>query len=157
MKTLELQNLWHDWLSASDKLTGILHEQTVALTLRDVARVENIQPNLDHWMSELRRLDSRAVACANELAAKLGVESNLRSLARELEKAEGQRLQELGNKVIMTTRNLSHLIAKNRTLIQSELMFVNGTLTLIAKTVESQNRPLRGKVTNTPILVDQAA
>lgn len=157
MKTLELQNIWISWLSAADKLTGILHEQTVALTLRDINRIERLQPNLNNGMKELRDLDAKAIACATELAVSLGVEPNVRSLASVLEKAEASRLQELANKVIVTTRNLSHLIQKNRTLIENELTYVNGTLTLIAKTAEAERKPLRSKPVSTAVLMDQAA
>jgi hypothetical protein len=50
MKTRELQTLWWDWLGTSERLLRSLHEQTAAVTLRDVARVERIQPELDQML-----------------------------------------------------------------------------------------------------------
>ena len=68
MKTRELQTLWWDWLGTSERLLRSLHEQTAAVTLRDVARVERIQPELDALIERMRLIDEQAVACANRLA-----------------------------------------------------------------------------------------
>ena len=133
MKTRELQTQWWDLLSTSERLLRSLYEQTAALTLRDVARVDRIQPELDQLQARMREIDESAVACAKKLAEELGVEPNLRSLVRVLDKAEAQQLQGLANRVTVAARNVQDVISKNRKLIENEMTYINGTLTLIAK------------------------
>lgn len=156
MKSKELQLLWREWLVVSDKLRLTLHEQTVAVTLRDVARVERLQPELEKLMAKVRELDGKALACAHRLAEELGVEPNLRSLVRALEKAESQQVQLLANKVTSCAQDIQSVVAKNRRLIESEMTYINGTLTLIAKSAVEPKGPYRTR-TNGSILVDQAA
>lgn len=157
MKSTELQVLWNDWLGTSDKLTRILHEQTVALTLRDVARVERIQPELDGLMEKMHEIDGRAATCAKELAEGLETEPNLRGLVQVLEKTEAQQVQALANKVIVQARKVNELVEKNKTLIGNELVYVNGSLTLIAKAVQKNERPMAKMPTRAAVLIDQAA
>lgn len=133
MKSRELQKLWWDWLSTSERLLRSLYEQTAALTLRDVARVERIQPDLDHLRVRLQDLDEEAVACVHSLAGELGTQPNLRSISQALEKAEAQQLLGLANRVTVAARNVQAVVDKNKVLIDSEMMYVNGTLALIAK------------------------
>jgi hypothetical protein len=156
MITRELQTLWWDWLGTSERLLRSLHEQTAALTLRDVERVERIQPELDTMMDTMRTLDDRAAACAMKLAEELSVEPNLRSLVQALEKTEGQQVQALANRITVAARNVQHVIEKNRTLIENEMNYINGTLTLIAKAATEAQGPFSPGV-QTPVLVDQAA
>lgn len=155
MKTRELQTLWWDWLGTSERLLRSLHEQTAAVTLRDVARVERIQPELDTLLERVQSIDEAATACAKKLAEELGTEPNLRSLVCVLEKAEAQQLQGLANRVTVAARNLQDVLRKNRSVIESELIYVNGTLTLIAKAGEES----KGKFGTRAgaVLVDQAA
>lgn len=156
MRTRELQQLWWDWLSTSERLLRSLHEQTAALTLRQVERVERIQPELDSLMEQMRTIDAKAAACAKKLAEEEGVEPNLRSLVQVLEKAEAQQVQSIANRVTVAARHVSTVLNRNRSLIENELNYVNGTLTLIAKTAEDQ----QGKFATTPraaVLMDTAA
>ena len=155
MKTRELQTLWWDWLGTSERLLRSLHEQTAAVTLRDVARVERIQPELDVLLERVKAIDESAAACAKKLAEELGTESNLRSLASVLEKAEAQQLQGLANRVLVAARNLQEVFTKNRTLIENELTYVIGSLTLIARAGSDNGR--FGSKGRTAVLVDQAA
>ncbi len=157
MKSRELQSIWREWLATGEKLRLTLHEQTVAVTLRDVARVERLQPELERLMLAVRELDQRAVACAKGLAGELGVEPNLRSLVRALEKAEAQQVQLMANKVTSTAQDIQSVVAKNRRLIESEMTYINGTLTLIAKAAVEPRSPYRGTKASTAVLVDQAA
>ena len=156
MKSRELQTIWREWLAVGDKLRLTLHEQTVAVTLRDVARVERLQPELESLMARVRELDGTAMACAKGLAGELGVEPNLRSLVRALEKAEAQQVQLLANKVTSAAQDIQAVVAKNRRLIEAEMTYINGTLTLIAKAAVEPRTPYRQK-TATAVLVDQAA
>ena len=71
MKSRHLQSLWSEWLASSDSILRCLHEQTVAVTLRDVPRVERLQPDLDLMTTELRRIDALALAEAKRLAEEL--------------------------------------------------------------------------------------
>lgn len=156
MKTRELQTLWWDWLSTSERLLRSLYEQTAALTLRDVARVERIQPELDTLLARVASIDEQAAACAKRLAEELETEPSLRGLVRVLEKAEAQQLQGLANRVMVAARNVEKVLAKNRALIENEMTYINGTLTLIAKaTVEAEGPFKQGKPA--PVLIDQAA
>lgn len=160
MKTRELQTLWWDWLSTSERLLRSLYEQTAALTLRDVARVERIQPELDQLQMIMQDIDDRAVACVERLAEELSVEATLRSLSQVLEKAEAQQILGLANRVTVAARNVQAVVDKNRALINNEMAYVNGTLALIAQAavqaeVPYNNRNERPQVN--PVMLDQAA
>lgn len=156
MKTRELQTLWWDWLGTSERLLRSLHEQTAAVTLRDVARVERIQPELDSLLERVKAIDEQAVTCARGLAEEMGVEPNLRSLAHVLDKAEAQQLLGLANRVKVAARNLQHVFEKNRALIENELTYVNGTLTLIARASINAGGKF-GASAGSAVLVDRAA
>ncbi len=155
-KTRELQTLWWDWLSTSERLLRLLHEQTAAVTLRDVARVERLQPDLDKMMAKIVEIDEAAVACAKRLAEELGVDANLRSLVRVLEKAEAQQLQGVANRVTAAAQHVQDVVRKNKALLESEMTYINGTLTLIAKAAVEPRTPYRRRPQRS-ILVDQAA
>jgi hypothetical protein len=148
--------MWWDWLSTSERLLRSLYEQTAALTLRDVSRVERIQPELDQMLERVQSLDEQAATCARRLAEELGAEPNLRGLVRVLDKAEAQQLQGLANRVTIAARNVQDVLTKNRTLIENEAMYINGTLTLIAKAAVESAGPFNSK-TSSAVLVDQAA
>ena len=156
MKTRELQQLWWDWLGTSERLLRSMYEQTAALTLRDVARVERIQPELDQHMERLRELDIQAVTLAKKLAEDFGVEPSLRGLVSVLEKAEAQTLQGLGNRVTVAARNVQDVLKKNQMLIENEMTYINGSMTLVAKAAVQASGPFVGSRTDS-ILVDQAA
>lgn len=156
MKTRELQTLWWDWLSTSERLLRSLYEQTAALTLRDVIRVERIQPELDQMLQRIQTLDEQAATCARKLAEELETEPNLRGLVRVLEKAEAQQLQGLANRVMIAARNVQDVLQKNRTLIDNEMTYINGTLTLMAKAAIESDGPFQSR-TQTAVLVDHAA
>jgi hypothetical protein len=156
MKTRELQTLWWDWLSTSERLLRSLHEQTAALVLRDVARVERIQPELDSLMEAMRGIDDKAAACARRLAEDMGTEPNLRSLVSALEKAEAQQVQQIANRVTVAARNVQDVVKKNQTLIESEMTYINGTLTLVAKAATEAQGPFK-RASQAAVLVDQAA
>ncbi|MCB0826568.1 MAG: flagellar export chaperone FlgN [Armatimonadetes bacterium] len=154
--TKELQRLWWDWLGTSERLLSTLHEQTAALTLRKVERVEEIQPQLDGLMAKMEEIDNAAAAFAGKLAGDLGCEPNLRSLVSVLEKAEAQEVQSIANRVIVAGRNIQKVIDKNKALIENELEYVNGTLTLVVRESESQNGPYKGR-SQANVLMNQAA
>ena len=156
MRTRELQQLWWDWLGTSERLLRSMYEQTAALTLRDVARVERIRPELDQHMAKLRELDIQAVTLAKKLAEEFGVEPSLRGLVSVLEKAEAQNLQGLGNRVTVAARNVQHVLEKNRQLIENEMTYINGSMTLVAKAAVQAAGPFSGTQAES-ILVDQAA
>jgi hypothetical protein len=156
MKTRELQTLWWDWLSTSERLLRSLYEQTAALTLRDVIRVERIQPELDQMLQRIQTLDEQAATCARKLAEELDTEPNLRGLVRVLEKAEAQQLQGLANRVMIAARNVQDVLQKNRTLIDNEMTYINGTLTLMAKAAIESDGPFQSRA-QTAVLVDHAA
>lgn len=158
MKSRELQSLWWEWLATSEKLVRSLHEQTVALTLRDPARMEKVQPALDHLLTRMQDIDDRALAEAQKLCEESGVRPGLRDLVGFLGKEEGMQLQALANRMIVATREVQKLMNKNRALIENELTYINGTLTLIAKAATEPKGPYRTqKTVATSVLMDQAA
>ena len=156
MKTRELQGRWQDWLKASDALLLTLHEQTVAVTLRDVGRVERLQPQIDAQMAAVAEIDAQAVDQAQRLAESLGTEPTLRGIVEKLDRSEGQALHALANRVTMVARKIQVTMEKNRTLLENEMMYVNGTLTLIAKAAGSPPTPYRRRSAG-PVLMDAAA
>jgi hypothetical protein len=156
MMTKELQQLWWDWLGTSERLLRSLHEQTAALTLRDVARVEKIQPELDSLLTSMKTIDDRAVTCAKKLAGELGTEPNLRSLVRVLEKTEAQQVQSIANRVTVAARHVNAVLHRNRTLLESELVYINGTLTLMAKTA-TESKGKFAVVSQAAVLMDATA
>lgn len=156
MKTRELQTFWWDWLGTSERLLRSLHEQTAALTLRDVARVERIQPEVVQLMEHMRSIDDKAAALAQKLAAEMDTEPSLRGLVSVLEKAEAQQVQQIANRVTVAARNVHHVVQKNRTLIENEMVYINGTLTLIAKSATEAQGPYKPSA-HAAVLVDQAA
>lgn len=156
MKSRELQTLWWDWLSTSERLLRSLYEQTAALTLRDVARVERIQPELEALMERLRTIDASAATCARTLAEELETEPSLRGLVRVLEKAEAQQLQGLANRVTVAARNVQSVLAKNKALIENEMTYINGSLTLIAKATVQAQGPF-SKTEGKSVLLNEAA
>jgi hypothetical protein len=107
-------------------------------------------------MSKLRELDSQAVTLANKLAEDLGTEPSLRSLVSVLEKAEAQALQGLGNRVTVASRNVQEVLRRNRKLIENEMTYINGSMTLIAKAAVQAKGPFSTGNANS-VLVDQAA
>lgn len=156
MKTKQLQTYWWDWLGTSERLLRVLHEQTAALTLRDVARVERIQPDLDGLIALMKETDDNAAACAKQLAEEMGTEPNLRSLVLALEKAEAQQVQQIANRVKVAAQHIEGVMAKNKSLIENELTYVNGTLTLIAK-ASAESGGNYTPVRQGAVLIDQAA
>lgn len=157
MKSRELQALWWDWLACSERLTRSLHEQTVALTLRDPVRMEKVQPSLDTMLTRMQDLDDRALACAQKLCRDLGTPTTLREMTAALGKDEGSQLQALANRIIVASRETQRLMRKNRALIENELTYINGTLTLIAKAAVEPKGPYRGGSPTSSVLMDQAA
>ena len=159
MKSRQLLTMWSEWLSISDKLLRSLHEQTVAVTLRDVSRVERLQPELDELTSEIRKIDSEALAEAKRLAEELGVSTpNLRGLVSALDKSEAAQVQQTANKILSASQNIQDVVSKNRKLFEAEMTYINGTLTLIAKAAVVGKGPYRTRKSNSnSVLVDAAA
>lgn len=156
-KTKQLEQLWWDWLSTSERLLRSLHEQTAALTLRQVERVEKINPELDALMTRMDETDVKAVACMKELAEELGVDPSLRSIVQVLEKADAQQLQSVANRVIVAGRNVKNVLDKNRALIENELEFVSGTMALVAKAATEQQGPYQRAVVSANLVMNQVA
>ncbi len=154
--TRELQTLWWDWLGTSERLLRSLHEQTAALTLRDVARVERIQPELDALIERMRVIDSQASASARRVSEELGTESNLRSLVGALAKDESMQVQSIANRVTVVARNVQNVMEKNQKLVDNELTYVGGTLALIAK-ASSDKQGAFGASSRAAVVLDQVA
>ncbi|MBX3095364.1 MAG: flagellar export chaperone FlgN [Fimbriimonadaceae bacterium] len=155
--TKELQTLWWDWLGTAERLTQVLHQQTVALTLRRVEQIDDLQPTLDALMLKMGEIDDRAAALALELAEQLGTEPNLRSLVGALEKAEAQQVQSLANRVIVVGRNVQLIIDKNRVLIESEIEYIQGTAAIVMREAAEQTQGYGSSAPSRTVAVDQAA
>lgn len=155
---------WNDWLSAGDRLLISLHEQTAAVTLRDVTRLDRLTPQVGEGMKLVREADAQASEGLKALAEELGVEPGLRAIVAALPKVEGQLLQATANKIVVLDQRIGIVIARNRELLQKETTYVDGTLTLIAKAAKPKNSygkkvgPYGGKAAVAePILMDAAA
>jgi len=155
--TKELEQLWNAWLKTSDDLVATLHQQTAALTMRQVERIEALQPTLDGMMDQMQAIDDKAAACAKGLAEQLGCEPSLRGLVHVLEKADAQNLQALANKVIVAGRNVQRVIDKNKALIENELAYVNGSLTVIVNESQKAEGPYAPRRSQANVLMNQAA
>lgn len=156
MKTNELQKLWWEWLGQSERLLRGLHEQTAAVMLRDVERVEKLQPELTRMIVQLQEIDERAVAAAKVLAEELGAKPSFRSLVEALEKTEAQQFIALSNRVKAAAQNVQGVIEKNQALIINELAYVEGSLHLIAKAQEESEGQF-GQKSHAAVLLDQVA
>lgn len=156
-QTKELERHWWDWLSTAERLLRSLHEQTAALTLRRIERVEQIQPELESMMKLMSEIDEQAAASARTLAEELGCEPNLRSLVEALEKPEAEQVQAIANRVIVVGRNVQRVIDKNKALIEREMECVNGTLALVAKEVAEDETPYQKRSSQASILMNQVA
>jgi hypothetical protein len=157
-QTKELQTLWWDWLSTAERLLISLHSQTAALTLRQVDKVEAIQPELDALTERMQQIDDRAAATALGLAEEYGVDPNLRSLVAALEKTEAQQVQALANRVLVVGRNIQNVVDKNRALLENELEFINGTVAIVVSEAGKSNSNYPGNKAETRnLMVDQAA
>lgn len=154
--TNRIEQLWKEWLATSERLQGLLHEQTVALTMRDTTRLEKLQPAIDTVVAKLGTVDSEAVAMGKKLAEELGCEPSLRGLTQALEKADAQRLQQIANRVIVAERQASHVMKKNRSLIENELEHIGGTLALIAREASIPTNPYPRPSTATHAVVMNA-
>lgn len=155
-KTRELKRLWWDWLSTAERLQHSLEEQSIALVRRDVTTVERIQPELETMLARMKRIDEEAAACVERLAAKLETEPSLGGLMRAVDAAEAQQLQVLGKRVAIVGENIARLLEENRRLIENELLYVNGSLSLIMKAAQEQAGPYAGKEAP-PVLLDEVA
>jgi hypothetical protein len=107
-------------------------------------------------MARLKDIDERAVSCAKALAADFEVQPSLKGLVSALPKEEGQQLHGLANRVTVVSRNVQEVLAKNRKLIENEMTYINGTLTLIARAAVHTRGPYRKRSVQT-ILVDRVA
>lgn len=159
MKSRQLLSLWSEWLTTSEMLLRSLHEQTVAVTLRDVPRVERLQPELDEYTEQIRIIDASALAEAKRLAEELDAPMlSLRGLVSVLDKAEAAQVQLTANKVLSASQNIQDVVSKNRKLFEAEMTYINGTLTLIAKAAVSGKGPYRTRKNQSmSVLVDAAA
>jgi hypothetical protein len=156
-QTKQLQTLWWDWLSTAERLLLSLHEQTAALTLRKVERLEAIQPEIDGLLTRMTDIDNQAVASARGLAEEFGCEPDLRSLVDVLEKPEAQEVQSIANRVIVVGRNVQEVIDRNRALIENELEYVNGTLAVVDRVAHEQQGPYAGKGKAGNLVLDNVA
>lgn len=156
MITKELQAIWREWLGESEHLLRLLHEQTAGVMLRDVARVERLQPEIDRHIETLREVDSRAVECARKITDRLGCKPSFKDIVAKLDKEEAQAVHAIANRVKAAAQTVQGVVAKNRSLIENELAYVAGSLHLLAKTAENQEGAF-GTRTHAAVLLDQKA
>ncbi len=156
MITQELQTIWWDYLGTTERILRSLHEQTAAVMLRDVNRVESLQPEITRLLDSLQTIDERAVTCAKGLAEKLGAEPNFRSLVNALSEDEARHVHALANRVKAAAQSVQGVVRKNQALIENELTFVTGSLHLLARAAENENGKFATK-SHAAVLIDQKA
>lgn len=157
MKSRDLQRLWWDWLSTAERMNRSLAEQQAALTLRDVARVESIQPELDALSQRLGEIDRAAAASTQTLAEQLETVPTVRSIVEALNPAEARQVDALSKRLLVVAENLQERMDRNRKLIENEMLYVGGTLALLAKAAQEQQGAFSPTQTAQPVLVDQVA
>ncbi len=156
MKSRELQRWWWEWLATAERLQRSLTEQGAALVLRDVGRVERIQPELDRMMQRMQEIDRMASASTTSLAESLGVDPKVRSIVGVLPAAEASQIEHLANRVVSVGANLKDKLDRNRTLIANEMDYVHGSMAIIAKAANDQKKDY-GPCTQEAVLVNQVA
>lgn len=156
MRSKDLQRHYWDWLSTAERLQRSLAEQTAALTLRDITRVESIQPDLDRMLERLQTIDQQAAASTRELAASLGVEPALRSIMEALTQAEARQVDTLSQRIKIVGENVRTRFAMNRKLIESELDYVAGTMAIVSQ-VAKESQGQFAVVAAGPVLMNQVA
>lgn len=154
MITNELQAIWREWLAESERVLRLLHEQTAGVMLRDVERVERLQPEIEKHIEILREIDSRAVECARTIAEQLGCKPSFKDMVSKLDREEAQAVHAIANKVKAAAQNVQGVVTKNRALIENELAYVAGSLHLLAKTAENQEGAF-GTRSHAAVLLDQ--
>ena len=92
-------------------------------------------------LERMRLIDEQAAATTRRLAEQVGCDPNVRSLAAVLGPNEGNQLVAIANRVKIVGANIRERLAKNEGLIESELIYVSGTLSLIAKAAADQPGP----------------
>ena len=156
MQTKPLQSLWWDWLGTAERLLNLLHEQGVALMTRNFPKVEKIQNELNGILTRMHQIDQNATLLAKKLAIELGGKPNLNSLLTHLGENEASQIKTMIQRIKTVGKNLKERLHTNRTLLENELNYIHGTLTLMAKTASEQQN-LYGKQSQTPFLIDQTA
>ena len=124
MQTRELQENWLLWLDASERLQRSLHEQTVAITLRDADRIERLGPETEQMQLRLKELGEDLEALTRSTAKCLGTEATTQAIAAALEKTEAQSLNGLANRAIVAGRTVEYLLQKNTALFNGRYAVV---------------------------------
>lgn len=157
MKSRDLQRHYWDWLSTGERLLRSLSEQSIALTRRDIGRVELLQPELDRLAERMSEIDKTAAEATKKLAGALGTEPKLRSIVASLKESEAQQLNALAERVRVVAQNLENSAAHNRRLMTSELEYISGTVALISQAVRDEQREYAPPAMDAPVLVNQVA
>lgn len=160
ISTKQLERLWQDWHKQADEAMTVLYEQTAALTLRDMDRIEEISPRLEAKMALLAATDAQAVEEGKRLAFSMECEPKLDAVIQQLPESIGTRVRKAANDVIVKCRKMQSIIDKNQRLIENELEYQQGTMALVCTEVIEQRRSYGDRhrgVRNASILIDQAA
>lgn len=102
-----------------------------------------MQSELASIKTNLAKIDEQAIECASRIASDLGVEASMKGLLRRLEKSEGQQLHGLANQITIVARNVQDVVSKNRRLMESEMTYVDGELTPVARAAIQVRSPYR--------------
>lgn len=124
MQTRQLQESWLIWLDTSDRLLRSLHEQTVAITLRDTERYRRLKPESDQMMVQLKEIDADVVTIAREVANQLGTAPSVHDMASVLDKEESMSLRGLANRVTVASRTIQAVASKNEELVAQRFAVV---------------------------------
>ncbi|MER3412783.1 MAG: hypothetical protein C4341_00800 [Armatimonadota bacterium] len=156
-QTKSLQTIWWEWIGTSERLMRSLHEQTAAIMLRDVDRVQELQPEIERMIQSLRAIDERASNEAKRLAETIGAEPTFRGLTEALTDAKDkEQLIALANRVRAAAQTIQGLVRKNQALIENELAYVAGTLHLLAQSAQKEQGPYK-EGSHAAVLLDEVA
>lgn len=121
MATDKILTLWQEWLEVSDLLLTALHQQTVAITLRDPKRAQLNHPVVNELYGKLKEIEIRAENETQHLAKMLDVKPTILSVIQKCEKNEQRKLHALINRVVIMTAKLRETTRKNELLLRRHL------------------------------------
>jgi hypothetical protein len=154
MNPRQLASVWSEWCRAAQALLSILNEQADALTRRDTERVEELLPLVEDRRETLEAVDSRARGASAALAARLGAAATLTGIAAKLPSADASVLAELSAQVTRLGSEVRQAMVRNHALIENELAYVAGTLTLIGQALRQPPTPY-GKASTGALTLDR--
>ena len=149
MNTQQLLIVMQEWIASGQRLYALLDRQSKALAHRDVTQVEALRTHIEQSLETAQALDARRSELFNSLAQELEVGVNLKEISSKLPANEARAVTHISLRAGRLAEAIRLMLERNRVLIENELVYVEGTLSLIAKAAQEQTAYGRG---NAPAL-----